>query len=117
MFDLPSGSKEQVIADFLQPEYQPDLEDPIYKGLEFLLNTHLPDGNYYVWDTELNHTNQAAAEFVRARPTHGNRVAQLTYVDVTHDFYTNECKGQTVFTLCYDCCPFSSGLVIHFIKE
>ena len=58
MHDLKQGSKEQVIQDFLMPSYQPDLEDPIYKGLEFLLNTYLPDGTYHVYDQELNYENK-----------------------------------------------------------
>ena len=135
MFNLPNGSKEQIIAEWLQPELQPDLEDPVYKGLEFLLTTYLPSGNYHMYDEEVHHTNQAANDFVHEpnlnelfgkcvsvnpRSHYGKArewLAQVKLGDVTHDIYTRELGGHQVITLSYNNCSLMSGLQVHFIKE
>ena len=116
MHDLKQGSKEQVIQDFLMPSYQPDLEDPIYKGLEFLLNTYLPDGTYHVYDQELNYENKKAAAFV-GDLKQGKQIAKFKHHDVYHIVYEYTQGKTKIIAVSYNGCPFSSALTIYFIRE
>jgi len=117
MYDLKQGSKEQVIQDFLMPEYQPDLNDPIYKGLEFLLNTYLPDGTYHAYDPELlNCENNKAAAFV-SDLKQGNKIAYFQHQDVYHTVCEYTQGKTTVIAVSYHGCPFSSASTVYFIKE
>ena len=124
MFNLPNGSKEQIIAEWLHPELEPDLEDPVYKGLEFLLTTYLPDGKYHVYDPEAHHTNQEANDFVHENSKvcgsdHNSvELGRVAHGDVTHSIYKRaDCKGVEVFTLSYNNCSLMGGLPVYFIKE
>ena len=126
MYDLKQGSKEQLIADFLQPENQPQdyLDSPTYKGLQYLLEAHLNDCTYYVYDPEVQ-VNEGAAKFVEG--LHENHkwelLAHLKIGDTYH--FVNQlvtgagwsAKPITVVAVSYHGSPFLGAQTIYFIRE
>ena len=119
-YDLPTGRKKQLIADFLQPENQPQdyLNSPAYKGLQYLLEAHLNDKTYGVYDPEVQ-VNEGAAKFVEG--LHENHkwelLAHLKIGDTYHFVNQLVFPEVTVVAVSYHGSHFQGAQTIYFIQE
>ena len=118
---LPHGTKSAVILDFLEPEYQ-NTADPDYMGMEFLLQTYLPEGNYSVYDVELiggwvDYAGQLEGPELRARTMAAEfeQIAEFKHYDIYHTMLKQ--TQEDIWCLAYSGCSAHGQLVIYFIKD
>jgi hypothetical protein len=122
MFDLKQGTKEQLIRDFLIPDCQPKdyLDSPTYKGLQYLLETHLNDSPYYVYDPEMQNDNEnKAQEFVDNlyKKAPWKNLSHLKIGDTYHFVKEWVCPTVTVIAVSYHGCSYQGAQTIYFIQE
>tara|TARA_R100000664_G_C2754790_1_gene142430 strand:- start:338 stop:721 length:384 start_codon:yes stop_codon:yes gene_type:complete len=118
---LPHAAKSAVIQEFLQPEYQ-DTAHPDYKGMEFLLQTFLPEGNYSVYDVELisgwvdyMHHKPSAELVARVHGDHFVKVADFSHDGCYHSMYKH--TKENLWALAYNGCSAHGQLMIYFFLD